>query len=90
MILITFMLGCCIELLLVSLAAMYMVKHCASDVQKCSMRGGVEWQIHHDAKLSAVFDMRPHPKYCTLLINGALIDLLFCVGRISSSNGSIA
>ena len=60
---------------------------------KYSARGGVKWKVQRDAKLSTVFDMRPHPDYCifhTLGVNSALIDILFCIGRISSgsSDGS--
>ena len=29
-----------------------------------STKGGVEWQIHHEAQLSAVFDMRSYSEYC--------------------------
>ena len=52
-----------------------------------SMNGGVEWQIQHEVKLSAAFDMRSNPEYCifcTSQVNGSLTDLLFCVGRINS------
>ena len=38
---------------------------------KYSMRGGVEWQIQHEAKPSAVLVTRPHPKYCILSYNRA-------------------
>ena len=57
------------------------------------MRDGVQWQIQHETKLSAVLDtalhleyriFRPSQMYCTST------DLLFYVERISSSssNGS--
>ena len=54
---------------------------------KYSTRGGVEWQIQHEAKPSAVFARDPTPStvfFCTSRVNGTLTDLLFCVGRISS------
>ena len=38
--------------------------------QVMNRRGGVKWQIQHEAKLSAVFVMR-------------LTDILFCVERLS-------
>ena len=44
-------------------------------------------QIQHKAKSSAVFDIRPHPKYhifCTSQVNCALTDLLFCIVKIIS------
>ena len=53
------------------------------------MRGGVEWQIQHKAKPSAVFAQDPLPEYCIfpyITINSALTDLLFCIGRISNSS----
>ena len=25
---------------------------------------GIKWQIQHEVKPSAVFDIRPHPEYC--------------------------
>ena len=52
-----------------------------------SMRGRVEWQIQHEVKLSAVFDMRSNPEYCifrTSQVNGSLTDLLFYIRRINS------
>ena len=36
--------------------------------------------MQHETKPSAVFDMRPHPKYCVLhtsRVNGALTDYCF-------------
>ena len=56
--------------------------------RKYSTRGGVEWQIQHEVKPSAVFaqDLTPSTVFFLTQINGALIDLLFCVGRISSSS----
>ena len=49
---------------------------------KYSTRGGMEWQIQHKAKPSAVFDTRPHPEYCifhTSPENRALsIQLYYC------------
>ena len=33
---------------------------------KYSARSGVKWKIQRDAKLSTVFDMRPHPDYCII------------------------
>ena len=54
--------------------------------RKYSTRGGVEWQIQHEVKLSAVFaqDLTPSTVlFHTSRVNG---DLLFCVERISSSN----
>ena len=59
--------------------------------RKYSMRGGVEWQTQNEAKPSAVFARDPTPStvfFHTSRVNGALTDLLFCVGRISSSHGS--
>ena len=56
---------------------------------KYSTRGGVEWQIQHEAKPSAVFARDPTPStvfFRTSRVNGALTDLLFCVGRINSSS----
>ena len=56
---------------------------------KYSTRGRVEWQIQHEAKPSAVFARDPTPStvfFCTSQVHGALTDLLFCVGRISSSS----
>ena len=39
-----------------------MLKHTVmSDIQKYSMRDGVEWQIQYKAKVNAVFDIRPLP-----------------------------
>ena len=55
--------------------------------EKYSTRGGVEWQIQHEAKPSAVFATRPHPECCifrTSRVNGALTNLLFFRGRIST------
>ena len=57
-----------------------------SNVQKYSMRGGIEWQIQHETKPSTVFDIQPHSSYYIFLyirINGALTDLLFCVGGLA-------
>ena len=61
-----------------------------------AMRGGVEWQIQHEAKPSAVFARDPTPSTVffytsrsTSQVNSALTDLLlFCVGSISSSSSS--
>ena len=56
------------------------------------MKGGVEWQIEHKAKPSAVLDMRPHSKYCIICKswdNSVLTDLDFCIGRISSNSIAI-
>ena len=56
--------------------------------RKYNTRGGVKWQKQHEAKLSVVFDVRPHPVYCIFHIswvNCALTDLLFYIGRIGSS-----
>ena len=44
--------------------------------------GGVEWQIQHKLKPSAVFTQDPTPSTVfspTSQVNGALTDLLFCV-----------
>ena len=57
-----------------------------------SMRGEIKWEIQHKVKPGAVFDMRRHPEYCIFLtssVNGALTDLLFCMGRISSSSSGL-
>ena len=47
------------------------------------MRGGIKWQIQHNVKPSAVFDMRPSTSntvfFCTSRVNSALIDLVYCV-----------
>ena len=52
---------------------------------KYSTRGGVEWQIQHEAKPSAVFATRPHPECCilsyTTQVYGAFTDLLVLRGR---------
>ena len=51
---------------------------------KYSTRGGVEWQIQHEAKPSAVFATRSHPSavfYRTTQVYGAFIDLLVLRGR---------
>ena len=51
---------------------------------KYSTRGGVEWQIQHEAKPSAVFATRPHPSavfYRTTQVYGAFTDLLVLRGR---------
>ena len=56
---------------------------------KYSTRGGVKWQIQHEVKPSAVFARDPTPStvfFRTSRVNGALTDLLFCDGRISSSS----
>ena len=56
---------------------------------KYSTRGEVNRSIQYKVKLSAAFDIRPHPEYFIISIarlNGALNDLVFCVGRIGSSN----
>ena len=45
--------------------------------RKYSARGGVKWQIQHDAKPSAVY-------ICPYITS--LTDLMFCLGRISSSS----
>ena len=58
------------------------------------MENTVQWAkvklpIQHKVKPSAVFDIRPHPKYfilSTSQVNSTLNDLLFCVGRVSSSS----
>ena len=53
------------------------------------MRGGVEWQMQHEVKPSAVFARDPTLSvvfFHTSQVNGALTDLLFCVGRINSSS----
>ena len=73
--------------------SMYMLKRLRVMYRKYSTRGGVEWQIQHEAKPSAVFAQDPTPStvfFRTSRVNGALTDLLFCVGRISScsSDGS--
>ena len=58
------------------------------------MRGGGEWQIQHEAKLSAVFATRSHPECCILSYSmtiRAFTDLLVLRGRISKyfcSDGS--
>ena len=55
--------------------------------EKHSTGGGVEWQIQHEAKPSAVFaqDLIPSTVFFrTSQVNGASTDLLFCIGRISS------
>ena len=55
-----------------------------------TVRGAeVKWPVQHKVKPSAVFDIRPHPEYFILRtsqVNGALTDLLFCVGKVSSSS----
>ena len=54
---------------------------------KYSMRGGVEWQIQHEAKPSAVFATRPHPSaafYLTARVYSAFTDWLGLHGRIIS------
>ena len=51
---------------------------------KYSTRGGVECQIQHEAKPSAVFATRPHPECCiyrTTQVYGAFTDLLVLRGR---------
>ena len=53
------------------------------------MRGGVEWQIQHEVKPSAVFATRPHPSavfYCTIQVYGAFTDLLVLRGRTDYFN----
>ena len=56
---------------------------------KYSTRGGVKWQIHHEAK--PILHLMQDPTLSTVFfrtswVNGVLTDLLFCVGRISSSS----
>ena len=56
--------------------------------RKCSMRGWVEWQIQYEAKPMLHFTQDPNPStafFCTSHVNGVLSDLLFYIGRISSS-----
>ena len=51
---------------------------------KYSMRGGVKWQIQHEAKPSAVFATRLHLECCiyrTTRVYGAFTDLLVLRGR---------
>ena len=51
--------------------------------RKYSTRDRIEWQIQHEAKASAVFDTRPHSKYCIFhksWVDGAVTDLLFYIG----------
>ena len=58
---------------------------------KYSTRGGVEWQIQHEAKPSAVFARDPTPStvfFRRSRVNSALSGLLFCVGRISNSSNN--
>ena len=58
---------------------------------KYSMKGGVEWQIHPEAKPSVVFAIRPHPECCIFMIflsysmsvYGTFTDLLGLCGRIT-------
>ena len=38
------------------------------------------FMVYHEVKMSAVSDMRSHPKYYTSQANDALTDLLLCVG----------
>ena len=45
---------------------------------KYSTWGGVEWEIQHDVKLSAVFAIRPTLSaefFCTSRVNGTSIDI---------------
>ena len=59
--------------------------------RKYNRRDGVKWQIQHEAKLSAVFAWDPTQStvfFCTSWVNNAVTDLLFCVGRISSSSSN--
>ena len=56
---------------------------------KYRTRSGVKWQIQHESMLSPVFarDLTLSTVlFHTSRVNGALTDLLFCVGRISSSS----
>ena len=51
--------------------------------------GGVEWQIQHSASPHALFARDPTLStvfFRTSRVNGALTDVLSCVGRISSSS----
>ena len=55
--------------------------------EKYSTRGGVKWQIQHEAKSSAVFATRPHPECCifrTSRVNGALTNLLGGLAAVST------
>ena len=57
---------------------------------KYNTSGWIKWQIQYKAKLSAVVVFSQDSTlstvfFCTSRVNGALTDLLFCVGRISSS-----
>ena len=55
------------------------------------MRGGVEWQVQHKAKPSAVFALDPTLSTVflhTSQVNGGLTNLLFCVGKVSGSDWS--
>ena len=44
---------------------------------KYSMRDGVEWQIQHEAKPSAVFATRPHPECCILSYSTSIEQLMY-------------
>lgn len=39
------------------------------DIWKMQYEGEIEWQILNEAKLGAVSDMRPHPKYCMFVLH---------------------
>ena len=49
-------------------------------------RGGVEWQIQRNAKLSAIcLSQDPTPDavfYCAARVYGAFTDLWFCMGEL--------
>ena len=56
---------------------------------KYNIKDGIGWQMQHKAKPSAVFNIRPQPKYCIFLhitSKWCLTGLLFCIVRISSSS----
>ena len=67
-----------------NITQVYIKNNVTSEAQEIQYKGGVKQQIQHDAKLNAVFDMRSHPNYCTSWVKGALTDLLFYIGKISS------
>ena len=48
-----------------------------------STRGGLEWQIRHETKLSAVFDIRPTTKYCTFHISWVNRTFIWSLCRIA-------
>ena len=50
---------------------------------KYSMRDGVEWQIQHEAKSSAVFATRPTQSDRAAQVYGSFTDLLGLHGRIT-------